>query len=131
MVKIFLFPLEDIMGGTTMRLDIFFPFFFCFQAFTLFFSLLRFLCHMQVNVLKPSHKSTLQSKMMETQVPDSVSAVQNLTNATRDIESDFETGQEGKTRENILDSEPVVTLHFLMTFQKYLLWWHSAIVGMS
>ncbi|CAK9183589.1 unnamed protein product [Ilex paraguariensis] len=34
----------------------------------------------EVNVLKPSHKSTLQSKMMETTVPDSVSAVHNATN---------------------------------------------------
>lgn len=62
----------------------------------------------EVNVLKPSHKSTLQSKIMETQVPDSVSAVHNATNATRDIESEFETGQEGKTREIILDSQQVV-----------------------
>ncbi|KAI5658783.1 hypothetical protein M9H77_27576 [Catharanthus roseus] len=62
----------------------------------------------EVNVLKPSHKSTLQSKMMETQVPDSVSAVHNATNATRDIESEFESGQEAKTREIILDSEPLI-----------------------
>lgn len=56
----------------------------------------------EVNVLKPSHKSTLQSKM-ETPVPDSVSAVQNVTNATRD-ESEFETGQEGKIREIVMDN---------------------------
>ncbi|CAH9073741.1 unnamed protein product [Cuscuta epithymum] len=64
----------------------------------------------EVNVLKPSHKSTLQSKM-ETPVPDSVSAVQNATNATRDIESEFETGQEGKIREIVIDnidSQPMV-----------------------
>ncbi|KAK4491096.1 hypothetical protein RD792_001818 [Penstemon davidsonii] len=58
----------------------------------------------EVNVLKPSHKSTLQSKMMETPVPDSVSAVQNITNATRDGESEFETGQEGKIREIVIDN---------------------------
>ncbi|KAL3843952.1 hypothetical protein ACJIZ3_001355 [Penstemon smallii] len=58
----------------------------------------------EVNVLKPSHKSTLQSKTMETPVPDSVSAVQNITNATRDGESEFETGQEGKIREIVIDN---------------------------
>lgn len=65
----------------------------------------------QVNVLKPSHKSTLQSKMIETPVPDSVSAVHNATNATRDVESEFEAGQEGKIREIVMDnidSEPMV-----------------------
>ncbi|KZV47323.1 acyl-CoA-binding domain-containing protein 4-like [Dorcoceras hygrometricum] len=65
----------------------------------------------EVNVLKPSHKSTIQSKM-ETPVPDSVSAVQNVTNATRDVESEYEAGQEGKIREivmNNIDSEPSVT----------------------
>ncbi|KAK6143923.1 hypothetical protein DH2020_024271 [Rehmannia glutinosa] len=70
-----------------------------------------FLLLSEVNVLKPSHKSTLQSKMMETTVPDSVSAVQNVTNATRD-ESEFETGQEGKIREIVMDNidaEPKVT----------------------
>lgn len=63
----------------------------------------------EVNVLKPSHKSTLQTKM-ETPVPDSVSAVQNVTIATRDIESELETGQEGKSREiviNNIDSQPM------------------------
>ncbi|KAL0364804.1 UNVERIFIED_CONTAM: Acyl-CoA-binding domain-containing protein 4 [Sesamum angustifolium] len=66
----------------------------------------------EVNVLKPSHKSTLQSKMMETPVPDSVSAVQNVTNPTRDVESEFETGQEGRIREIVMDnidSEPKIT----------------------
>lgn len=42
--------------------------------------------------------------MMETRVPDSVSAVQNVTNATRDVESEFETGQEGKIREIVMDN---------------------------
>lgn len=51
--------------------------------------------------------------MIETQVPDSVSAVQNFTNATRDVESDFETGQEGKIREIAMDNndaEPKVSI---------------------
>ncbi|XP_055816720.1 acyl-CoA-binding domain-containing protein 4 [Solanum dulcamara] len=63
----------------------------------------------EVNVLKPSHKSALQS--METPVPDSVSAMQNATNATRDLESDIATVQEGKIREIVVDnteSEPMV-----------------------
>lgn len=69
---------------------------------------------LQVSVLKPSHKSTLQSKIMEAPVPDSVSAVHNATNPTRDLESDFEVGQEGKIREIVMDnvdSEPTVC-HF-------------------
>ncbi|KAL3516071.1 hypothetical protein ACH5RR_022973 [Cinchona calisaya] len=62
----------------------------------------------EVNVLKPSHKSTLQSKMTGTPVPDSVSVVHNATNPIRDMESEFEMDQEGKIREIILDSEPMV-----------------------
>ncbi|XP_065852766.1 acyl-CoA-binding domain-containing protein 4-like [Euphorbia lathyris] len=58
----------------------------------------------EVNVLKPSHKSTLQSKIMETPVPDSVSAVHNVTNPTRDLDSEFEAGQEGKIREIVMDN---------------------------
>lgn len=52
----------------------------------------------------------MQSKIIETPVPDSV-AVHNATNATRDLESEFEAGQEGKIREIVMDnvdSEPVV-----------------------
>ncbi|KAL3631699.1 acyl-CoA-binding domain-containing protein 4 [Castilleja foliolosa] len=66
----------------------------------------------EVNVLKPSHKSSLQSKIVEATVPDSVSAVQNMTNATRDVKSEFETGQERKIRETgigNIDGEPEVT----------------------
>ncbi|XP_022719412.1 acyl-CoA-binding domain-containing protein 4-like isoform X2 [Durio zibethinus] len=58
----------------------------------------------EVNVLKPSHKSTLQSKIMEASIPDSVSAVHNATNPTRDLESEFEVGQEGKIREIVMDN---------------------------
>lgn len=48
--------------------------------------------------------------MIETPVPDSVSAVQNATNATRDLESELEAGQDGKTREIVdnVDSDPTV-----------------------
>ncbi|CAN4108775.1 unnamed protein product [Withania somnifera] len=63
----------------------------------------------EVNVLKPSHKSTLQP--METPVLNSVSAMQNATNATRDLESDIAKVQEGKIREIVMDnieSEPMV-----------------------
>jgi chromosome segregation ATPase len=49
----------------------------------------------QVNVLKPSHKSSLKSKIMgASAVPDSFSAVNNAT--TRDIESEIKVSQEGK-----------------------------------
>ncbi|CAK7340669.1 unnamed protein product [Dovyalis caffra] len=58
----------------------------------------------EVNVLKPSHKSTLQSKIAETPVPDSVSAIHNVTNPIRDVESEFEVGQEGKIREIVMDN---------------------------
>lgn len=52
-------------------------------------------------------------------VPESVSAVHNATNATRDVESEFEAGQEGKIREIVMDnvdSEPMVIscFHFLL-----------------
>ncbi|KAM7277654.1 hypothetical protein ACFE04_004788 [Oxalis oulophora] len=55
----------------------------------------------EVNLLKPSHKSTtLQSKMLEAPVPDSLSAVNNPTNPT----SECEAGQEAKVREIIVDN---------------------------
>ncbi|KAL3814677.1 hypothetical protein ACJIZ3_015945 [Penstemon smallii] len=63
----------------------------------------------EVNVLKPSHKSTPQSKMTETSVPDSISAVHNIANTTKDVVSQIEKGQEGRIREivkNNFDSEP-------------------------
>ncbi|XP_052193414.1 acyl-CoA-binding domain-containing protein 4 [Diospyros lotus] len=65
----------------------------------------------EVNILKLSHKSTLQSKV-ETPVPDSVSAVHNATKASRDVESELENGQEGKIREIVMDnvdSDPMGT----------------------
>ncbi|GAA0165119.1 hypothetical protein LIER_20601 [Lithospermum erythrorhizon] len=57
----------------------------------------------ELHLLKPSHKSTLQSKM-ETPVPDSVSAVHNLSNPTRDLESELEIRQEAKIREIVVDN---------------------------
>jgi len=57
----------------------------------------------QVNVLKPSHKSSLKSKIMgASAVPDSFSAVNNAT--TRDIESEIKVSQEGKVREIVMDN---------------------------
>ncbi|KAL1198033.1 Acyl-CoA-binding domain-containing protein 5 [Cardamine amara subsp. amara] len=57
----------------------------------------------EVNVLKPSHKSSLKSKIMgASPVPDSVSAVNNAT--TRGIESEIEVNQESKVREIVMDN---------------------------
>uniref|UniRef100_A0A7C8Z2X7 ACB domain-containing protein n=1 Tax=Opuntia streptacantha TaxID=393608 RepID=A0A7C8Z2X7_OPUST len=61
----------------------------------------------EVRVLRPSHKSTLQSKMIETPVPESVSAVHNVTNGTRDLESETDAGQEGRIREIVVDDVDV------------------------
>lgn len=54
----------------------------------------------EVNILKPSNKSTLQSNIMERSMPDSVD-VHHATNATRDGESEFESG---KIREIVMDN---------------------------
>ncbi|CAL0312117.1 unnamed protein product [Lupinus luteus] len=43
----------------------------------------------EVYVLKTNHKSTVQWKTIESSIPDSVSAVQNVTN-TSDVESELE-----------------------------------------
>lgn len=61
----------------------------------------------EIHVLKPSHKSTLHSKMIETPVPDSVSAVHNMTNGTRDLESETDAGQDGRIREIVVDNVDV------------------------
>ncbi|CAN0897140.1 Acyl-CoA-binding domain-containing protein 4 [Linum grandiflorum] len=55
----------------------------------------------EVNVLKPSHKSTLQSKTTETPVPDSVLA---LHNSTKDVEPELEVSQGSKIREIVVDN---------------------------
>lgn len=52
-----------------------------------------------MNLLKPSHKSTLQATMSGIPALDSGSGVQNATNGTRDVELEFEGGQDGKIRE--------------------------------
>ncbi|CAN6468140.1 unnamed protein product [Victoria cruziana] len=57
----------------------------------------------EVHVLKPSHKSTLPSKM-DASATDSVAPLLPTTNATRDVESEFETIQDGKIREIVVDN---------------------------
>lgn len=49
-------------------------------------------------------------------VPESVSAVHNATNATRDVESEFEAGQEGKIREIVMDNVDSDSLVILFPF---------------
>ncbi|WZZ29986.1 hypothetical protein YC2023_013387 [Brassica napus] len=65
----------------------------------------------EINLLKPSHKSTLQQKTVEAPLPGSLSAVNNAT--TRDIES--EVSQEGRVREiamdNVADSDCTVEVN--------------------
>ncbi|CAN7051733.1 unnamed protein product, partial [Brassica oleracea var. botrytis] len=56
----------------------------------------------EVNLLKPSHKSTLQPKTLEAPLPVSLSAVNNAT--TRDIESEVEVSQESRVREIVMDN---------------------------
>ncbi|EOA30036.1 hypothetical protein CARUB_v10013146mg [Capsella rubella] len=56
----------------------------------------------EINLLKPSHKSTLQTKTLEAPLPGSLSAVNNAT--TRDIESEVEVSQEGRVREIVMDN---------------------------
>ncbi|XP_013587432.1 PREDICTED: acyl-CoA-binding domain-containing protein 4 isoform X1 [Brassica oleracea var. oleracea] len=56
----------------------------------------------EVNLLKPSHKSTLQQKTLEAPLPVSLSAVNNAT--TRDIESEVEVSQESRVREIVMDN---------------------------
>nr|XP_043621055.1 acyl-CoA-binding domain-containing protein 4 [Erigeron canadensis] len=64
----------------------------------------------EVNLLKPSHKSTLQATRSGTPALDSGSGAQNATNGTRDVELDFEAGQEAKIREIGMDNnEPQST----------------------
>ncbi|KAL0900841.1 hypothetical protein Bca101_084802 [Brassica carinata] len=56
----------------------------------------------EINLLKPSHKSTLQPETLEAPLPVSLSAVNNAT--TRDIESEVEVSQEGRVREIVMDN---------------------------
>ncbi|CAH8386136.1 unnamed protein product [Eruca vesicaria subsp. sativa] len=55
----------------------------------------------EVNLLKPSHKSTLQQKTVEAPLPGSLSAV-NAT--TREIESEVDVSQESRIREIAVDN---------------------------
>lgn len=68
------------------------------------YAYLNIMCFGQVHVLRPSHKSTLQAKMIGTPEPDNVSAVHNATNATRDLESEADAGPDGKIREIVVDN---------------------------
>ncbi|CAN8269904.1 unnamed protein product [Cochlearia groenlandica] len=56
----------------------------------------------EINLLKPSNKSTLQTKTLEAPLPGSLSAVNNAT--TRDVESEVEVSQEGRVREISVDN---------------------------
>lgn len=105
------------MGGTATRLRVIYFACYSTDSCVLLLSKIMLTVAIQVNVLKPSHKSTLQSKTTETPVPDSVSAVHNATNATRDVESEFETSQEGRIREIVMDNgdlEPKVKCTLLL-----------------
>ncbi|CAN1219859.1 Acyl-CoA-binding domain-containing protein 4, partial [Linum perenne] len=73
----------------------------------------------EVNVLKPSHKSTLQSKTEETPVPDSVKAVHN---STKYVEPELEVSQDSKIREIVVDNgEPESTKSKLEGSNEHLL----------
>lgn len=58
----------------------------------------------EVNLLKPSHKSTLQATRSGTPALDSGSGAQNATNGTRDVDLEFDAGQEAKIREISMDN---------------------------
>ncbi|XP_072996907.1 acyl-CoA-binding domain-containing protein 6 [Typha latifolia] len=58
----------------------------------------------EVYVLKPSHKSDVQSKMIEEPVADSVAALLPATNASRDVAPEIESPQDGKIREIVMDN---------------------------
>ncbi|XP_076916254.1 acyl-CoA-binding domain-containing protein 4-like [Bidens hawaiensis] len=61
----------------------------------------------EVNLLKPSYKSTLQATRTGVPALDSVSGAQNATNGTRDVDLEFEAGQEAKFREiSVENNEP-------------------------
>ncbi|XP_076952865.1 acyl-CoA-binding domain-containing protein 4-like [Bidens hawaiensis] len=61
----------------------------------------------EVNLLKPSYKSTLQATREGAAALDSVSGAQNATNGTRDVDLEFEAGQEAKFREiSVENNEP-------------------------
>ncbi|KAI7741666.1 hypothetical protein M8C21_005364 [Ambrosia artemisiifolia] len=59
----------------------------------------------EVNLLKPSYKSTLQATRSGVPALDSVSGAQNATNGTRDVDLEFEAGQEAKFREISMENK--------------------------
>ncbi|KAJ6809830.1 acyl-CoA-binding domain-containing protein 4-like [Iris pallida] len=64
----------------------------------------------EVYVLKPRHKSDMQSKMIERPVSDNIAALRPTENASRDAEPESEEIQDGKIREitmDNVDSEPL------------------------
>ena len=63
----------------------------------------------QVYVLKPSHKSEVQSKVVESPASDSMAALLP-TNASRDVEPESETAPEVKMREIVMDNAEHATL---------------------
>ncbi|KAL5712975.1 acyl-CoA-binding domain-containing protein 4 [Ranunculus cassubicifolius] len=76
----------------------------------------------EVNILKPSNKSTLQSDI-ERPLHDSVTAMHNVASATRDVESEFEVNQEGKIREIVMDnndSEPPASIKHEETGERFI-----------
>ncbi|MCL7028603.1 hypothetical protein MKW94_020059 [Papaver nudicaule] len=74
----------------------------------------------EVNVLKPSCTSTIQSKITEENpIPESVAAQQNGTSVTS-LEYDREAGLEGKVREIVMDSADVEHTRSRETSEQYI-----------
>lgn len=63
----------------------------------------------QVYVLKPSHKSEVQPKVVESPASESMAALLP-TNASRDVEPDSETAPDVKMREIVMDNGERATL---------------------
>lgn len=98
------------MGDIVMRLIAIIRIFSQSYLLTTCYPLLILFPAVQVHVIKPSHKSALNSKI-ERPVPDNVAALLATENVARDVQSEFETVQDGKIREIVMDnadSEPVV-----------------------
>ncbi|PKA54912.1 Acyl-CoA-binding domain-containing protein 4 [Apostasia shenzhenica] len=58
----------------------------------------------EVYVLKPSHKSDVQSKVIERSLSDSMAALVPSTNVIREVEPQLETAPDGKVREILMDN---------------------------
>uniref|UniRef100_A0A7N0U6P7 ACB domain-containing protein n=1 Tax=Kalanchoe fedtschenkoi TaxID=63787 RepID=A0A7N0U6P7_KALFE len=59
----------------------------------------------EVHLLKPSLKSTMQSKVIEGSLPDGTSGVHSVSNGVKDVISEPGAGQEGKIREISVDND--------------------------